>query len=380
MALLAVAVTLWSTVLLWVKRVVPFPDFLCPYTMGSLVRDPARLYDVQAFHSAQVSLVPASASLFYPPVYPPQLAVIMVPFSLLPFVTASATWTLITIVLYLAIAFATFRTRRTSLDAGVVGLAAVAFPPFIDVVAYGQNTIVLLGCCFLAWRALDSDRRFLAGVALGGFALKPQLALPWVVIVLAGREWRMLAGALSSVAAQAIVVWAVMGPSAFTGYVSLIPEIIHNADALEAVAGRSHSIRTLTGLLPDPVALPMWGLLVAATLWQVATMWRSTAPLQIRLGMAIVAAVLVSPHLIAYDATLLVLPLFWFVDWLGLRHSGKQLRLAVPLLFLAFALPLGRFVRVQPTVILLLWIGVIVHRAVRMEARTAALSSGVSVR
>jgi alpha-1,2-mannosyltransferase len=370
-ALLAVALTLWATVLLLVKRAVPFPDFLCPYTMGNLVHEPTRLYDVQAFHATQVSLVPASTSLFYPPVYPPQLAVAMAPFSIFPFVTAATIWTVITIVLYGIVAVGTFRATKTRLDAGLAGLAAIAFPPFVDVVAYGQNTVVLLACCFLAWRALDSDRKFLAGMALGAFALKPQLALPWVAVVLAGGEWRMLGGALFSVGVQAGLVWVVMGSSAFAGYIDLIPEIIRNANGLEAVSGRSHSLRTLTQLLPGSVGQPLWLGLVIGTLWQVGRIWRSNAPLNVRMGVAMVAAVLTSPHLIAYDATLLTLPLFWFADWLWLRKSGGPLRLAVLLLFLAFALPLGRFIPLQPTVLLLSWIGTIVWRAVQQELLSA---------
>src|SRR5215213_1731123 len=82
----AFALAVWSiTIIVWVRAPIPCGDFVCPYTMGKLVRDPARIYNVDTFHDAQVSFVPASASLFYPPVYPPQLAVAMAPFSRLPF-------------------------------------------------------------------------------------------------------------------------------------------------------------------------------------------------------------------------------------------------------------------------------------------------------
>ncbi len=62
-------------------------DFLQFYTMGSLVRTgrPATIYDINAFHNAQVRLVPESAPEFYPPVYPPHVALLFTPFSGLTF-------------------------------------------------------------------------------------------------------------------------------------------------------------------------------------------------------------------------------------------------------------------------------------------------------
>ena len=72
----ALALSLWAmTVMVWARAPIPCGDFVCPYTMGSLVHHPERIYNADAFHAAQIALVPASGSLFYPPVYPPQLAV-----------------------------------------------------------------------------------------------------------------------------------------------------------------------------------------------------------------------------------------------------------------------------------------------------------------
>src|SRR5262245_9610209 len=53
-------------------------DFLQFYTMGSLVRtgNTAALYDFGGFHQSQVALVPESSPELYPPVYPPQAALL----------------------------------------------------------------------------------------------------------------------------------------------------------------------------------------------------------------------------------------------------------------------------------------------------------------
>ena len=65
---------------------------------GWLVHHPERIYNADAFHAAQIALVPASASLFYPPVS--GNCVIMAPLSRLPFGMAATVWSLIMVGLY----------------------------------------------------------------------------------------------------------------------------------------------------------------------------------------------------------------------------------------------------------------------------------------
>jgi hypothetical protein len=80
--------------------------------------------------------------------------------------------------------------------------AAAAFPPFWSLVLYGQITILILR--HSGWLAgARTGRHYLAGVAFGLLALKPQFGIPLAAIVVACGEWRMLAGAVTSVVAQA---------------------------------------------------------------------------------------------------------------------------------------------------------------------------------
>jgi hypothetical protein len=351
------AAVLWAMIVaVWVRAPIPCGDFVCPYTMGSLVWKPERLYNVEAFHAAQVALVPASAPLFYPPVYPPHLAVLMAPFSRLPYGVAVTVWSALTIALYAAILRTVYRTLRPNLDAASVAFAAVAFPPFAQVVGYGQNTVLLMGACFLAWKALLRQNSFLAGAALGLLALKPQFGLPFAVVVVAGREWRMLGGAVCSMLLQALIVLVVMGPAALTGFAALVPEIVRNADALESVPEHTHSLRAMTQILPPAIGQPVWIAGVAVLLLAVAQVWRSAAPVHVRLGFTVVTAVLVSPHLIVYDAVLLALPLLWFSEWFASRHVAESYWPVIGLLFVALEFSWARVLLIQPSVILMLWI------------------------
>jgi hypothetical protein len=131
----------------------------------------------------------------------------------------------------------------------------------------------------------------------------------------------------------------------------------------------------MTRLLPHAVENPVWIAAIGAILVAVAIVWRSPAPVRVRLGFAMLAGVLISPHLIVYDATLLALPLVWLGPWVKTQANGKEYAVAIGLLFVALALPWSSLTRIQPSVMVMLWIGHQVWRSVR---RTPDVPTGVS--
>ena len=356
------------------------PDFVHFYTFGTLARNGriAEAYDWQAFHTEQVALVPESKDAVYPPVYPPQAAVVFVPFSVLSFTNALGAWTALTILIYGFVVWRAWQAGRNQLtDRTLVFAAAAGFPPFWHVVMNGQATILILGACFLAWRALERHQPLLAGCALGLLAVKPQFGIPFAVIVLVHRDWRMFLGAAVSVAAQALVVWLVLGDQAFTGYYSMLPSIVAHADALEPKPFQSHSIRSLTRLLPAWAGGPVWALLSGVVLWRTTRAWSGDAPVAVRLGLAILASVLVNPHLIVYDAAILVLPLLWFGAWyvqrgdpVGLNTFGA----VTYALVLTFLVPTAALIYLQLSVIVMLGLCAIVTRDASSRAIVSDLA------
>jgi hypothetical protein len=177
----------------------------------------------------------------------------------------------------------------------------------------------------------------------------------------------MMGGAVASVAIQALIVWWALGADAFAGYLAMLPTIAAHADELEARPFQSHSIRALTRLLPDWGGVPLWIGLVSAVLWKTGKVWSTTEPLTVRLGLAILACVLVNPHLIIYDATILILPLVWFGAWLSQRdtqpprHDHRALMLEhygafLYALIIAFIAPSAALIRIQISVLLMLWL------------------------
>lgn len=338
------------------------PDFVQFYTLGHLARagQIAEAYDPGTFHAAQALLVPESAGDIYPPVYPPQAALLFMPFDHLAYGTAAVIWTSISIALYAVVVWRAWIPASAFLsDRTLVFAAAAGFPPFWQCVVYGQAGVLILAICFGAWIALRRQHSFAAGCVLGLLAIKPQFALPFAAVVVARRDWAMLGGAAVAVAAQAVLVWVLLGTNAFSGYASMLPVILRHADLLEAKPFQSHSLRALTRLLPNPVGMIAWGVAVAALLWRTGRAWRTDAPLEIRFGLVLLAAVLLNPHLLVYDATLLVLPLLWFGAWYARSGDADQARryglLTYGLVVMLLA-PTAAVIKVQVSVLLMLWL------------------------
>jgi hypothetical protein len=353
-------------------------DFVQFYTLGHLAsaHRVAEMYDAASFHQAQVELLPETAPEIYPPVYPPQAAVMFAPVSGLSYQRALFIWSLITIVAYALIVWSTWKAVADRLPDGTfVVAAAAAFPPFWSLVLHGQVTVILLAAFWAGWLALERHRRWLAGFAFGLLAIKPQFGIPLAVVVLASGEWAMLAGALTSVAAQAVVVWLMLGSNAFSAFAHNIPAMIAVADLLEAKPFMSHSLRALTRLTPNWIGLPLWAALAAIVLWYTVRAWKSQAPIRVRLGVVVLAATLVNPHVIIYDLTVLVLPLLWFGSYMAepaRRKDAEPYWTTVYWLFVLTFIPTAAAIGLQASVFVMVGLLVLMSRAIRAEPIASA--------
>jgi len=304
-------------------------DFAHFYTLGYLARQHqvSTLYDTAALRQAHIDLVPSSATHVFPPVYPPQVALMFAPFSIVSYEHALLVWNALTAVLYALIVWTTWKSVSDRLANRVmVFTAAAAFTPLWSLLLTGQNTIIILAAMWAGWRALERGRPLIAGIAFGLLAIKPQFGIPFAVVVLAGREWAMLGGAVISVAAQACAVWLTLGWQAFEGFARMLPMTFSQYQILESKPFMNHSLRSLTQLAPAWIATPLWAALVVAVLWWTARVWRSGVPLRVRLGVVIFASGLVNPHFQIYDVAILALPLLWLGAFMEepLRHERSE--------------------------------------------------------
>jgi len=345
-------------------------DFVHFYTLAHLASTHrvSALYDMKALHEAQVALVPESKNFLYPAVYPPQIPLLFAPVAGMSYETALAVWTVLTIVGYAVILWSAWKPVSALLpNRGLLAVTALVFPPFWMLVMYGQISIVILAAFWAGWMALERGQRVLAGVAFGLLATKPQFGIPLAVVVLARREWGMLGGALISTGLQAAAVWAVLGADAFRGFASTLGVTAGNVDLLEAKPIYSHSLRMITRLLPNEIGIPLWIAAVVIVLWYTARVWKSEAPVRVRVGMIILASVLVNPHAIIYDAIVLALPLIWFAAYVqedSHRAFAARFWKIVCWLFAAFLVPTSEAIGLQLSVLLMIWLLVLIARAV----------------
>jgi len=221
--------------------------------------------------------------------------------------------------------------------------------------------VLLLAFC-LGWLALDRQHRFLAGMAFGLLAIKPQYGIVLAAVVLVRREWALLGGALVSVAGQVAAVCLALDASAIWIYIRILPQL---PEVPLLALHRMHSLRALTGLVPLPLGTLAWSLASVGITWQTVRMWRTDVPVTVRMAVLVLGSFLVSPHAAIYDATLLVLPLLWVAGWVRAHreaHLGSTFWPAVYWLFVAFFLPTAILLRVQASVLLIVFLFVQVTR------------------
>lgn len=284
-------------------------DFLQFYVFGSLARAGRTdaLYDYAAHVAEGERRVPESRGTTYLPVYGPQVALLFAPLARLDYARALAVFLAASALLYALAIAAVFRScPRLEPHAGTTALLALAYPPFFGLIGYGQTSALVLACASAGWLALRAGRPFLAGLALGGLAYKPQLALGAGLVLLAAGELRVLGGAALAGAAQVAAAALWLGAAPFAEYARVVAGLGALAPTLGFKLHQMHSLRAFFELLaPRPAATLAWGAASAASVASALRVWRSGLPLAARYAALLVASALVNPHQYLYDLALL---------------------------------------------------------------------------
>jgi len=185
---------------LWERIERGYPDFSVFYTAATILRVGLghQLYRPQVQNRIQKGFtgeLPSRPSAL-PYIHPPFEALFFLPFSRLSFRQAFLAWDS----LNLAMLFLIGLLLRGNvgivrwLPAGEFVPWVLAFFPVFECLLQGQDSILQLLFCVLAWKALKKDADVLAGCwfALGAF--KFQIMLPLVVLVCFWRRRRALVG------------------------------------------------------------------------------------------------------------------------------------------------------------------------------------------
>ena len=337
-------------------------DFLHFYTLGTLAIEHrgADLYDMNAQAALSAQRVPEAADIHYLPLYPPQFSIFVAPLAYLSYRWALMLWWLASASIYGACCYGIWRGCQNLRKYGTtVFILALAYPAFFHLVAWGQTSALALACFTLTFFLLRERKHFLAGMALGCLAFKPQLGLVAAVVFLSIGAWKILAGAVLSAMAQFLIGILYYGIEPFRRWISLLRNARIIWPLLEPRPYQTHSLRTFWSILlpaaghwnsplsSSGLAFSLYILSAGIVLGLTIACWRNRAtPLPLKYSALLFASVLVSPHLTVYDLVILALAFLLLADWLIVQPLTNSTRWLGTLLYFSYMLPLiGPFAR-----------------------------------
>ncbi len=351
-------------------------DFLHFYALGNLALEHRGdvLYSMPAQTKLVEGRVPVARGYVYVPLYGPQVSLLFASLARLPYLWALLIWLAANVTIYAASCYAVWKACPQLAQHGwTVFLAALAFPGFVQLIAWGQSSGLALACFTAVYLALRQKYEFLAGLAIGCLAFKPQLGIATALVMLAGKRWKIVAGALLSAGLQICAGWLYYGTGAVKGYAHALTHIADVLPELEPRLYQMHSLRGFWVLLVanHRAAFGLYAVCTVVVLASLLLIWRKQrVSLELQFAALLLASVLVSPHLTVYDLVVLAPAFLLLADW-AIYHpahpAGRSIRGLVYLCFPLFLFgPLVQFVHLQLSVVamfLLLWAIVRIARA-----------------
>ncbi|HEY6767801.1 MAG TPA: glycosyltransferase family 87 protein [Candidatus Sulfotelmatobacter sp.] len=307
-----------------------YPDFTIFYSAGLMIRQGLghQLYDETAQYAVQRQF--ASGVVIrhgaLPFNHPPFEALIFLPLTFLPYLTAYIVWNLLNLGM-LALVTQRLRPhiailRSKPLAVWVLGL--LTFFPISFALLQGQDVILLFLFQTLAFVALKKKSDFLAGCWLGMGSFKYHLILPLVVMIWLG--WKRIGvlwgffGACLGLGAISVTLVGWKEAFRYPGYVLHLEKVMGGGAILPAsmpnLRGLVEGWRDSAGTMDAPhiativlsISLLMWAVLVSRKYL--------SESMELRFALAATVAVLISYHTFAYDLVLLAIPLFTALDLL----------------------------------------------------------------
>jgi hypothetical protein len=273
----------------------------------------ANLYDLDVQAKTQLLVVGPEAFKggLLPFNYPPYVAALILPLTLVPPGAAYYIWVAVQwlVLVALALSISAHFRREALITPRPVLFMLFSFAPLIEALLMGQMSVILLALwwwIFLAWR---NGRWGTLGVGLALAAFKPQMAILLIAGLAAQKRWRALIYAGAVQAALWAVALLLLGPGVLGGYLRMLQVSAQTTGTLGFYPAAMPNLRGLLTTLGVPsglslqLALLCWLLSVGAC----ALVWRLPWSVPTRFGVTVILAVLLSPHLYIHDATLLAL-------------------------------------------------------------------------
>jgi hypothetical protein len=304
-------------------------DFLAYWAAAKLVlsNHVPSVYNVAAHHAVEMLVAPIGGFLPFP--YPPPYLFVVAPFGIPSFPVAFILWVTISITIYAAVV-----GRNGALP------YALSHPSVLTNILIGQNGFLTTSIFAGGMRVLPT-RPYAGGAILGLLIIKPQLALLLPFAMVAGREWKAMAGGTVSALLLLMVAFLTFGASAYQGFFNMLAVL---TDYMARSRWPWNEMSTVFAALrffgvPQIVALMGHGTAAAVATALVYRAW--SLRLEERVPILAAATMLIPPYLLTYDALLLVVPIIWLVQ--NRRHLAL-----VPLVWLLCFLPIATHFNAWP--------------------------------
>ncbi len=229
------------------------------------------------------------------------MAWLAVPLAVLPFSWAALVWQALLLAALIAAALLTSPARRW--DRALALLSVAGFQPVLFALGYATMSPLVLLLLVGTLCALEGEAPVIAGLLLGLTALKPQLTLLVVPVLLAAGYWKTALTAVGVMAGLAVASVAVIGASGTREYLSFLssPDVLNHQ--------MPWTVKGLVGTgLPSFIATAV--VVVATTVVAI----RLRPPPDVALALGILASLFVAQHLNYGDFVLWLLPV-----WLAFR-------------------------------------------------------------
>nr|WP_246522891.1 glycosyltransferase family 87 protein [Neoroseomonas eburnea] len=273
--------------------------------------------------------------------HPPSFLLLVLPFGLLPYFAAMASWVATTGIAFLAVLRAWGAGRA-------VLVAALLSPASIINAAHGQTgylTAALLGLAGLGIGA----RPWLAGLAFALLATKPQLGVLVLPALLAARRWPEIGWGAGFLGLFAVVSLASFGPEAWRDFLALALayQDVVRGGALEPWKLQSVAAFATTAGLGGMTAAMLQAVVAVAVVVAVMAVLRRRPGGRAEAAAIAAGLPLVTPYILMYDLVILLVPMAWvlaearrtgFLPW---EKTVLLLALLVPGLALAAGLGAG---------------------------------------
>lgn len=286
-----------------------------------------------------------------PWLYPPTHQILITPLALLPYKLAYGIFILISLIAYI------YSCNKIAKNNKTIILGAISFPAIYLCGIYGQNSILTASIAILSIYYIKK-RPLISGLLVGLLATKPQLALVFPIVLLAGFHWKAILSAIATQATLVIISLYFLGKSTWLAFFKTIeqPKQWMESGQLSWEDMISTFAFSKTLGADTAIAYAIHLSVAALFIFVAIAAWNKSDNINLRGSSLALAALATTPYAQEYELVWLIIPLI-FLTQNGIQYGWHKLQKEIliiawltPLLKWAMNIPEGQ--QANPLVII----------------------------